>query len=431
MYSGEFSYDDVEGSLQDVVSSALMHGESSKFIGFDSDPYGELDDTTRGVTMAMSTDSFWFAESSKNQSGSFLGKDPLFCSREGFEYSLPGTCSETSSFFLPFQSGNSLVPGSAILIAHSEHFQEHHVPPNPPSSQLFAFTPTTLFLEGCGPQQIGKSVVDFLTSQVVASVTKVKPEKYSITAEVFVEAVSCTIKVRVYKHEGRYAVEVQRRSGDAFVLESTYRLLVEFLETRCGGVSGTHASAPLTQPALPEPESTEEDTEVPSVEVLAPVLAMATVAGLQAEAASTLAAIIHGGHVSAAALFSDPDQVAFTLMDLLASGCVDTVYPVARCVSGLAAFGEADSILAHHGLLQKMALQAVAELRTAQGLVGTALAQAVIDAVQCCAGALTAAAVKELQQVLHDAMNDEVLKANAVARAHLERAWLSTNLIVA
>merc|ERR1712224_634066 len=49
-------------------------------------------------------------------------------------------------------------------------------------------------------------------------------------------------------------------------------------------------------------------------EAIAPLLMMATVAGLQAEAASALT-------------------------DLLASSCVDTVYPAARCVSDLAAFG--------------------------------------------------------------------------------------------
>merc|ERR1711977_190649 len=109
--------------------------------------------------------------------------------------------------------------------------------------------------------------------------------------------------------------------------------------------------------------------------------------------------------------------------DLLGSGCIEVVYFAARCVSDLAALGEADAILAHSGLLQMMALQAVAELRTAQGLVGTALAQAVADAVQCCAGSLETAVARELQQVLDDAMKDEVLKANATALTYVEQAW--------
>jgi hypothetical protein len=356
-----------------------------------------------------------------------LERIPFFSSGEAFECSLPGTYSETDPFFLPPPLSNtSTTTGSDILLAESELFQEHHIPPKPPSSSHFAFAHTTLFLEGCEPKQIGETVVDFLTSQVVASVTKVTPQKYSIKAEVFVEAVSCTIKVRVYEHDGKYAVEVVRRSGDAFVLQSTFHLLAAFLATHCGVVSGMHDSAPLTQPMLPELEPTEEDKEG-----LAPLLTMATVAGLEAEAAMTLVTMAKGGHASANALLSAPDQVASALTDLLASGSLDMVYPAACCVSVLAAFDEADCILAHHGLLQTMALQAVAELRTSQGLVGTALAQAVVDAVHCCAASLSSEAARELEQVLDDAMNDEMLKANAVARTHLEHAGLSTKLLIA
>lgn len=320
--------------------------------------------------------------------------------------------------------------GSATSVGESEHFQERHEPPKPPVSQHFSFAPTTLFVEGCKPHQIGNNVLDFLTSAVVASVTKVKAQKYSIKAEVFVEAVPCTIKVRVYNHEGKYAVEVQRRSGDAFVVQSTYLLLAAFLGTHCGGLCGMHPDAPLAQPTLPELEPGKEGTEVPSVEALTPLLTMATVAGLQAEAATGLVEVVKGGRASAAALFLAPDQVASALTVLLESECLDMVYPAARCVSSLAAFGDADSILAHHGLLQKIALHAVAELRTAQGLVGTALAQAVADAVHCCAGSLTAAAARDLQQVLYDATNDEMLKANVVACTYLEQAGLNTKLVV-
>jgi len=63
--------------------------------------------------------------------------------------------------------------------------------------------------------------------------------------------------------------------------------------------------------------------------------------------------------------------------------------------------------------------------------VGIALAQALADAIQCCAGSLTVVAARELQQVLDDAVNDELLNANAVARMHLERAWYNTSLLVA
>jgi hypothetical protein len=254
-------------------------------------------------------------------------------------------------------------------------------------------------------------------------VTKVRPEKYSIKATVFLESLECTIKVRVYSYCGKYVVEVQRRSGDTLVLHSTYRLLVAFLETHCGGVSDMHGSAPVAQLILPELEATKECAELPSVEVLAPLLTMPRVGDYQAEA-TTGPVEVEKGCASAAALFSAPDQVASALTVLLESDCLGKVYPAARCVSGLAALGDADSILAHHGLLQKIAVKAVEELRTAQGLVGTALAQAVADAVHCCAGSLTSAAARELHQVLDDAIKDDMLKANVVARNHLEQAGL-------
>jgi hypothetical protein len=415
MLDNEISYKcaDIEASLLDVASSG-------RTVSLETDLYRESTNATRGLPMAMNNDSFWLA----SQPGFLVGEDPFVLSGGGFECSLPAA-------FLPPFGGISTISGSVITEAESKHFQEYHIPPKPPSSEHFTFAPTTLFLEGCMPQQIGKRVVDFFTSQVVASVTKIRPQKYSIKAEVFVEAVSCILKVKVFQYnEGKYAVEVQRRSGDAFVVQSTYHLLVDFLELHCAGVRGTQTSAPLAQPTVPKLEPADKDAEVPSVEVLAPLLTMARVTGLQSEAASALVAVVKGGDASGA-LFSAPDEVASALMDLLESGCMDTVYPAAHCVSVLAAFGEADSILARHGLLQNMALQAVAELKTAQGLVGTALAQAVVDAMHCCAGSLTTAAARELQQILDDAMNDKMLSANVVARTHLEQAELNARLLVA
>lgn len=398
MFIREFSDAACEGSKYDAGTGVqTMDEDFGKAMGLDREPDREMENATR-LLMSLNNGSSWPVRVNDSEPRFSSDPDPLFSFAEG--------------------------------AAESEHFQEQHVPSTPPSSKHFAFAPTTLYLEGCVPQQIVKHVVDFLTSQVVASVTKVRPQKYSIKAEVFIEAVSCTIKVRVYNHQGKYAVEVQRRSGDIFVLQSTYRLLEAFLENHCGRVSGMR-SAPLAQPLLPDLEPTREDPQVPSVDVLAPVLTMTRIASLQAQAATVLVALVKGGRASADPLFLAPDQVAAALADLLASDCLDTVYPAARCVSILAAFGEADSILARHGLLQKMALQAVAELKTAKGLVGTALARAVGDAVQCCAESLTSAAVRDLQQVLDDAMNDEMLRGNVVARTHLEQAGLDTKLLVA
>merc|ERR1712224_195317 len=126
-------------------------------------------------------------------------------------------------------------------------------------------------------------------------------------------------------------------------------------------------------------EPIKDDEETSCSENITPQLAMATVTGLQAEAASALSKMVkreRNGEAdrASAQILKAPDQVASVLIDLLATGCLDTVYPAACCVSDLATLGEAHSIVTHDGLLQTMALQAIAELRTAQGLVGIGLA---------------------------------------------------------
>jgi hypothetical protein len=179
-----------------------------------------------------------------------------------------------------------------------------------------------------------------------------------------------------------------------------------------------------------EIEAIEEDIPASAPASIMPQLSMAHVTGLQAESASALAKIVKDGQSSAEKVLEVPDEVASALKSLLATGCLDTVYPAACCVSDLAVLGEATSILAHDGLLQALALQAIAELRKSQGLVGTGLAHAVQVAVQCCVGSLTLAVAQELQSILLNAINDELLQKNAVACGHLQQAWLDTKLVV-
>eukprot|EP00746_Dinoflagellata_sp_MGD_P163023 gnl/MRDRNA2_/MRDRNA2_90858_c0_seq1.p1 gnl/MRDRNA2_/MRDRNA2_90858_c0~~gnl/MRDRNA2_/MRDRNA2_90858_c0_seq1.p1 ORF type:complete len:439 (-),score=105.84 gnl/MRDRNA2_/MRDRNA2_90858_c0_seq1:290-1606(-) len=436
-----FSYTDVDDSnyLPDMLADVGLKFADIQLERLGSDPYYELDDTFRGVPtdQLMHPDPFQLhSVHLQDKLKSPLDKDNMSFSWEYHGSQQPGTFDAINPFFLqPFENGWEKTNLASSFdfsapVAECEGFREQHVPPSPPSSEHFNFDPYTLFVEGCSPQQVGNSVVAFLKSHVVASVTKVKLEKYSIRAEVFVEGASCAIKVRVYSYDGKFAVEMQRRAGDAFILQSTYRLLASFLEVHCGKISSQQDEpAPLVLRTPLEDEPNQIDIHGEGAEVIAPLLMMASFAGLQAEVASTLATTAKGGRVSAAPLLAAPEKVASTLKDLLSSGCLNAVYPAARCVSDLAALGEADPILAHPRLLQMMALQAVAELRTAHGLVGTALAQAVADAVQSCAGSLETAVAKELQQVLDDAMQDDVLKTNDVARMYMEQAWAETKLL--
>lgn len=411
---------------------------SSKFTGLESgDPYREMDDTTRGVTMAQNhgVDSNWLAGMNDCKPGSFSNKDSTCTENSllfggGYEYS----SFESGPLFSHF--GSVWQPSSINLTSPVQQtFEAHHLPPCSPSNQHFFFAPSTLFVnQECSPQKIGNALLDFFTSQVVASVTKVRLEKYAIKAEVFVEGHSCVMKVRVYTHGDKFAVEAQRREGDAFVLQSTYSLLSQYLEARTSGVSAPVSESGKLKPLalLPPPEVDIHEEDADShLEAISPLLAMATIAGLQADAASGLLELTKGGRTSAAPLLAAPDQVASALTDLLASGRTDAVYPAARCVSGLAAFGEAGPLLAQQGLLQEAAAQAVAELATASGLVGTALAQAVVDAIQCSAGSLTPAIAVEVQEVLDAGLrNEKMTTCDVLARAHLEQALFDTRLIV-
>lgn len=420
--SSEFAYFESFTDHSHEFHSAI--GEGSKFPDFESgDPYRELDDVTRGVSVAqpLGLDAFW-----PGQKESCMDRNLYFLTGNDYEY---------SSFEkgpLGVKTANSSAqPHGSSLAPDSEIFQAHHVPPSPPSSQHFFFVPTTLFLKNGCPQEIGNSLLEFFRSQVVASITKVTTAKYAIKAEVFVDGSSCMMKVRMYTHGDEYAVELQRRGGDAFILQSTYQLLSDHLRTCLGSISREtpKSEKPLALPAPPDLDRTEEVTES-GLELVAPLLAMATIAGLQAEAASALAKMANGGRTAATPLLESPDQVASVLTHLLASGQTDVVYPAARCVSGLAAFGEAGPLLAHEGLLKAVASQALAELAVAQGLVGTALARAVIDAVQCCAGWLNSASAAEIQEVLDTGLkNEKLTNCDVLARTHLEQALFDTRLV--
>eukprot|EP00746_Dinoflagellata_sp_MGD_P162388 gnl/MRDRNA2_/MRDRNA2_89926_c0_seq1.p1 gnl/MRDRNA2_/MRDRNA2_89926_c0~~gnl/MRDRNA2_/MRDRNA2_89926_c0_seq1.p1 ORF type:complete len:427 (-),score=69.76 gnl/MRDRNA2_/MRDRNA2_89926_c0_seq1:287-1567(-) len=421
--SGEFSYyESFAGDSHEFHSVS----EGSTFAGFQSgDPYGELDDVTRGVSIAQppGLDAFWSAQ----KESSCMHSNSLFLTGHDYEYS-----SFQMEPFCAKAAGNS---SHSILAPESDHFEVHHLPPTSPSSQHFFFVSTTLFLKDCSPQNIGNILLDFFKSRVVSSITKVRLQKYTVKAEVFADGHSCTMKARVYTHGDKYAVEVQRKVGDAFILHRTFQLLSDHLEV-CLGSSFVEASK---KEELPAPSAThgvdttreiEEYPDTSSVEAVTPLLAMATIAGLQAEAASALCKMANGGRISAAPLLESPDQVALALTHLLTSGQIDVVYPAACCMSGLAAFGEAGPLLAHQGLLEAAANQAVGELAVAQGLVGTALARAVTDAVQCCAGCLTPASATELQKVLETAFqNDTLMNCDVLARTHLEQALYNTTLI--
>jgi hypothetical protein len=87
-------------------------------------------------------------------------------------------------------------------------------PPSLPTNPCFRLEPTTLRLRGAVACDLWRCLVLFFEAQ--ATITKKTPMKHAINADVWLDAVRCSLKVRTYAGEnGTFAVQVQRRHGDS------------------------------------------------------------------------------------------------------------------------------------------------------------------------------------------------------------------------
>mmetsp|Transcript_14992 Transcript_14992/g.37308 ORF Transcript_14992/g.37308 Transcript_14992/m.37308 type:complete len:241 (+) Transcript_14992:3-725(+) len=159
----------------------------------------------------------------------------------------------------------------------------------------------------------------------------------------------CTIKARVYHTGGsKYALEMQRRSGDAVVFGATFQKATEYFDERLyfGSTRTIPAavSAALAKPAV-QPADTIE---------LQPMLDMAAMEeppSLQAEAATALAELV--AFQPAAVSGQLCCQEAFDrIRRLLHSDKQEVAYPTARLLSQLAKMSEAGPFIADHSFVQ-------------------------------------------------------------------------------
>jgi hypothetical protein len=135
-----------------------------------------------------------------------------------------------------------------------QRFIPGNAPPTPPQSKHFRFEGTTVFVETDQPHEIGNKLLDYISSQFDACVTKVTPTKCSFKTEVRVDGVTaCTVKVRIHSKtaefedtEGaqlrHYAVRFQRRSGCAFVFQNMFDSIQNFLAAEFKIVQGSSLS---------------------------------------------------------------------------------------------------------------------------------------------------------------------------------------------
>lgn len=111
-----------------------------------------------------------------------------------------------------------------------ERFSEEATPPSASSDFEFRFEPTTLHVCGGTPADVGNHLLGFLTAIAGASVLKVNRRKFTFKAAFEGSAGACTLKVRLYTEgPSKYAVEFQRRSGEAAALHLLYRRAMEYL----------------------------------------------------------------------------------------------------------------------------------------------------------------------------------------------------------
>jgi len=228
---------------------------------------------------------------------------------------------------------------------NGERFQQGDLAWPQPTDAFFNFEVTTLYLATHRADLVMNTLYDFLTTMVVASITKVNHTKCCIKANVFVDNVMCTLKARAYQLQepGKIALEIQKRSGDSITFTGVYRKAAKYLKEQSlmAGfevAGGLPQESPLGMEPLGLPLSGFPKGKV-DVQDYAPLLEMAAnthMPDLQAEAAGALASSTADPDV-ADALSSDRMAMEDIAMLLeREADRLDIALPAAELVTNLA-----------------------------------------------------------------------------------------------
>jgi len=132
-------------------------------------------------------------------------------------------------------------------------FKRHLVPPRKPDDEYWQFSVTTVFLTTSCASDLMNGLLDFLAADLHSKITKVSQEKFTARAQVMGDddgddrdpctATPCTVKLRVYDVDAvldydadqsrTFAVDVQKRTGDAFTFAKFYHRCAAHLERYC------------------------------------------------------------------------------------------------------------------------------------------------------------------------------------------------------
>lgn len=340
--------------------------EEWKSPSFSGDFYREADNVCRGVTMPPS-----------DVPGPHSYKD--FGTLDGDYYREPddlvkgiSVCGGGSSFapspFAEFGLSSNHDYSSTLkskIDVVDERFQAGDAPPSVPSDSFFTLEVTTLYASCHSPFVIGNSLLDFLATQVVSTLTKVRRAKFSMKADAFVDNMMCTMKIRVYSQiSGQYAIEFQKRSGDGIAFGNIFQKATAYLQSQPH--LSLRPTEVTTQPISFQPLPLPADLVEYSIgeEDILPIVNMAGLVDapwLQVEAATTL------GNMAAEGKPVIRSNLVFQgIGELMQSSSTDVSLPTSRLISHLAQQGEAASLFASHGLLPKILAKVHAQETNAQ-----------------------------------------------------------------
>jgi len=126
---------------------------------------------------------------------------------------------------------------------YSRKFQATDVPPEVPSNGCFRLHPMTYWLREVDAHVIANMLLDFLTSKVTTTITKVSHLKFSIKVSICIDGSDCVAKLRIYSNNAKlsmysknaknaFALELQRCSGCGLVFNRFYQEVGCYLAAR-------------------------------------------------------------------------------------------------------------------------------------------------------------------------------------------------------
>lgn len=391
--------DEVTRGTTMVLGAGPGEGFNSAFLQ-DADFYAHEDKVVRGVTFEPSMGDHFS-----------LGGPFGFGGLADASFALdPKSKSFASSGFSTDFLGPKPTAGSTFS---TPYFFDGDSPFAPPDDEFWEFSPTTIHFSCPAVHTLGNCLLNFLADEVTASVTKVTRAKFAIKADVFIDNVMCSIKVRVWKEAspGQFAVEFQRRGGDVRTFNSVYQRASQYLQPHFTAVGDNFPVisefflAPPPLPISPLPLSQGDVTME-----IAPLIDMAGQASnpvIQAESASMLANLATDEKTAAAMCTTETNEAITTLLKEdateVALPTANIMLSLSKCPAAIPYFITTGQEPASAGFLD-LCLEKI-RARLACTLVRRTLAEAVADAIDACCAQLSFEKVKQLTVSISAAMS--------------------------